>query len=208
MKQVVQPGDVLLCKIIPHLNRVWIVGEHNGHRKIASSEWIVVRCPECDGDYLRYSLSEPVFREEFLKELSGVGGSLVRARPQEVARIKIPIAPFQEQQRIASKLKILLGRQQRVHSELGHLPKLIKRYKQAVLTAAFRGDTTANWRLTHSEGLSAQDFYDARRSWAIQCATNCNLGRDQKSATIARDRQLEQSLSEYEAEQPLPRNWR
>jgi type I restriction enzyme S subunit len=81
MKQVVQPGDVLLCKIIPHLNRVWIVGEHNGHRKIASSEWIVVRCPECDGDYLRYSLSEPVFREEFLKELSGVGGSLVRARP-------------------------------------------------------------------------------------------------------------------------------
>jgi type I restriction enzyme S subunit len=40
-KQSVEIGDVLLCKIAPHLNRGWIVRELHNYRRIASSEWIV-----------------------------------------------------------------------------------------------------------------------------------------------------------------------
>src|SRR3954463_16668450 len=43
-KQQVQPNDVLLCKIVPHINRVWVVPPpQNERRQIASSEWITVR---------------------------------------------------------------------------------------------------------------------------------------------------------------------
>ncbi|MFM7889006.1 MAG: restriction endonuclease subunit S, partial [Pseudanabaena sp.] len=34
-KQAVETGDILLCKIVPHLNRVWIVKELSQHRQIA-----------------------------------------------------------------------------------------------------------------------------------------------------------------------------
>src|SRR4051812_22138218 len=42
-KQRVRPGDVLLCKINPRINRVWVVGEPAGLPQIASTEWIVLR---------------------------------------------------------------------------------------------------------------------------------------------------------------------
>lgn len=42
-KQVINKGDVLLCKINPHLNRVWEIIEDSHNVQIASSEWIVVR---------------------------------------------------------------------------------------------------------------------------------------------------------------------
>ena len=42
-KQAVEPGDVLLCKIVPHLVRVWVVPEKGEFRQIASGEWILVR---------------------------------------------------------------------------------------------------------------------------------------------------------------------
>jgi type I restriction enzyme S subunit len=51
-KQRVHEGDILLCKINPRINRVWIVGKANGIEQIASSEWIVFRQPEVDPRFL------------------------------------------------------------------------------------------------------------------------------------------------------------
>ncbi len=39
-KQVVEEDVVLLCKINPRINRVWVVGNRSSHKKIASTEWI------------------------------------------------------------------------------------------------------------------------------------------------------------------------
>src|SRR5947208_2752311 len=60
-KQSVLPDDVLLCKIVPHINRVWTVAPTHGQRQIASSEWIVYRDHRCEPHYLRYCLSEASF---------------------------------------------------------------------------------------------------------------------------------------------------
>jgi type I restriction enzyme S subunit len=145
-KQEVQPGDVLLCKIVPHINRVWVVPEKNEYRQIASSEWIIIRNSQCDPKYLRYCLYGPDFRQVFLKDLSGIGGSLTRARPQTVQNITIPIPPFNEQRRIVAKLDNLFARTRRAREELEHIPRLVEHYKQAILAAAFRGELTKDWR--------------------------------------------------------------
>jgi type I restriction enzyme S subunit len=207
-KQLVKPNDILLCKIIPHLNRVWVVGSNNGYRQIASSEWIVVRCSDCDGNYLRYFLRSPSFRKSFLKELSGVGGSLVRARPRDVALIPIPIAPRAEQGRIASKLANCLSKVERISDEQKKLPELIKRYKAAILSAAFRGELTKEWRELRELQESADAFYNARRSWAQTQLGRRDIGRDERNATIERDAHLDQSLTICRKEQPLPVSWR
>ncbi len=103
-KQIVQPGDVLLSKIVPHIRRAWVVQKEQGHRIIASGEWIVFRSSCFDPQYLRHVLTGDVFHAQFMNTVAGVGGSLVRARPAFAAKIKIPLPPLEEQKRIAEVL--------------------------------------------------------------------------------------------------------
>jgi type I restriction enzyme S subunit len=145
-KQSVQPDDVLLCKIVPHINRVWTVAPNQGERQIASGEWIVYRGHHCEPNYLRYLLSEASFREQFMTTVSGVGGSLMRARPSAVAEIEIPVAPLSEQRRIVAKIDSLSATSKRSRDNLDHIPRLVDKYKQAILAAAFSGQLTLEWR--------------------------------------------------------------
>jgi type I restriction enzyme S subunit len=103
-KQIVQPGDVLLSRIVPHIRRAWIVGPDRGRRIIASGEWIVFRGEDVDRGYLRHVLGSDPFHAEFMRTVSGVGGSLLRARPAYVAKINIPLPPLPEQRRVAEIL--------------------------------------------------------------------------------------------------------
>lgn len=103
-KQIVRPGDVLLSRIVPHIRRTWIVSKNSNRRTIASGEWIVFRSARADPSYLRHVLVGDPFHSEFMRTVSGVGGSLLRARPAYVAQIRIPLPSLQEQRRIAEIL--------------------------------------------------------------------------------------------------------
>ena len=63
-----------------------------------------------------------------------------------LSRIEVPLAPLAEQRRIVTKLDSLTGATARAHAELERLPALIQRYKQAILSAAFNGELTREWR--------------------------------------------------------------
>jgi type I restriction enzyme, S subunit len=103
-KQLVQPGDVLLSRIVPHIRRSWVVGEARGRRTIASGEWIVFRNDRIHPRYLRHVLVGDPFHAQFMRTVSGVGGSLLRARPVQVAKIEIQLPKLPVQQRIAEVL--------------------------------------------------------------------------------------------------------
>jgi type I restriction enzyme S subunit len=103
-KQLVQPGDVLLSRIVPHLRRAWVVDADRGRRKIASGEWIVFRSAAVDPGYLRQLLLGDDFHASFMSTVAGAGGSLMRARPAFVAEIRVPVPPPDGQRRIAGML--------------------------------------------------------------------------------------------------------
>jgi type I restriction enzyme S subunit len=69
----------------------------------------------------------------------------------------IALAPEPEQRRIVAKLDNLFARSPRARRELDRVPKLIARYKQAILAKAFSGELTADWR--HARSMAgALDF--------------------------------------------------
>lgn len=103
-KKCLQPGDVLLSKIVPHIRRSWVVGQDVGCRQIGSGEWLVFRGNEFAPEYLRHVLTSDKFHSRFMGTVAGVGGSLLRARPDAVKQLEIPLPPLGEQRRIAAIL--------------------------------------------------------------------------------------------------------
>ena len=138
-KQAVETGDVLLCKINPRINRVWKVSNFTDNENIASTEWIVVRQREITTEYLRYSLMAPYFRNLLQSNVSGVGGSLTRAKPREIRNYVLPIPPLSEQSRIAAKIAQLFALLRKVESSTQQYAQLQTLLKSKVLDLAMRG---------------------------------------------------------------------
>ena len=87
-------------------------------------------------EFIRYYLlsskdyAEGLASGTTFKELSGA----------RMARLPIPLAPEEDQRRIATKLNGLTRRWKTALDALDHLPKLIERYKQAVLAREMNAD--------------------------------------------------------------------
>jgi type I restriction enzyme, S subunit len=60
-----------------------------------------------------------------------------------------PFAPPFEQRRIVAKIDSLSAKSKRARDCLDHIPRLVEKYKQAILAAAFRGELTQTWRKDH-----------------------------------------------------------
>lgn len=138
-KKMVQPGDVLLSRIVPHIRRAWVVApSDNGLRQIGSGEWIVFRSKRTDPNYLRHFLISDVFHPQFMQTVAGVGGSLLRARPEGIKEISLFLPPLDEQKRIAAILdqadELRCKRQRAIH--------LLNKLGQAIFNEMF-GDIAA-----------------------------------------------------------------
>jgi type I restriction enzyme S subunit len=107
-KVPVRPGDVLICKINPRINRVWLVRDLQARRpQIASTEWMVARPRSTDEvlpEWLVYYFSSAGFREWIQSETKGTTGSHTRAKPGAVFRQLVPLPAIGEQERIVRVL--------------------------------------------------------------------------------------------------------
>jgi type I restriction enzyme, S subunit len=163
-RQLVQPGDVLLCKINPRINRVWVVQPSKHIRQIASTEWVVIRSVEHDPKFLMYQMRNESFRARLLQDVSGVGGSLMRARPASIRRLQLKIAPFDEQCRIVAQIEALCSKISRARSDMLRIAPLVTRLRQAMLTSAFEEiKETASWKPLAS---FAEHVTSGSRDWS------------------------------------------
>ena len=141
-KKVVQDNDVLLSRIVPHIQRSWVVPATHGKRKIGSGEWIIFRGNTFTPKYLRFFLLSYEFHQKFMKTISGVGGSLTRANPNQVALFPIPLPPLHEQYRIIAKIEELFSSLDKGIENLKIAQAQLRTYRQAVLKWAFEGKLT------------------------------------------------------------------
>lgn len=152
-KQSVCKEDVLLCKINPRINRVWKVSQFTDNELIASSEWIIIRNNHINANYLMYCFQSKYFREFMLSNVSGVGGSLMRAQPKYVQTYPIPLPPLSEQ-----RIEELLAKLDEAKERLQEVADSFAVRKAAILHKAFTGELTKQWRLEN--GVSDESWED------------------------------------------------
>lgn len=136
-KKVVK-GDTLVSMTRPNLNAVaQVPAELDG--QIASTGFDVLR--PLNGIDPRW-LSYLVRTEDFVSTMTDlVQGALYPAvRSKDIRSYEAPIAPAKEQTRIADQLDTLLDRVNACNDHLDAIPGILKRFRQAVLTAALTSD--------------------------------------------------------------------
>ncbi|MBH8577232.1 restriction endonuclease subunit S [Nostocaceae cyanobacterium CENA369] len=112
---------------------------------------------------------------------------------KDIAEIELPLAPLNEQKRIADKLDALLTRVDTCRERLERIPPILKRFRQAVLAAATSGQLTEDWReenfdiepalvkkKTYSLAVSKEDLPLLPDTWewvALGNYAQCSRGR-------------------------------
>lgn len=223
-KQYVSPGDVLISRINPRLNRTWVVGDKTKHEQIASTEWVVF--PESDAiesRYLAILLSDFRIRDFLAANASGVGGSLTRVRPNLFDEIRIPIPPAQEQRRIVEKIEALFDEIDKGVESLRAAKSTLDLYRKSLLKSAFEGRLTADWRAQNPDKLEDPETLLARISkerearyqqqleeWSVSSAKWSNgTVRDRKPKRPLKPKRLTPlSTNELKKLGPLPTVWR
>ena len=132
-KITIQNECVLLCKINPQINRVWIVMSDSPNQKIGSTEWIpFFKIDKLSPKYIQYFLRKNTFRNFLASNVSGVGGSLMRIRSATFSKYPFPLAPSAEQNRIVGKVEELFSFLDAGTESLRKVQAQLKRYRQAV----------------------------------------------------------------------------
>ncbi|MFZ4730506.1 MAG: restriction endonuclease subunit S [Pseudanabaena sp.] len=145
---IVQNGDLLIAMSGATTGKVGIYtgeeiclqNQRVGNFKILSPQLLNTRFR----DFYVLSLGKNI-------EDASYGGAQPNISSSVLESFEIPLPPLNEQRRIVDKLERICDRNRTARNELSHIPKLIARYKQAVLAAAFRGDLTADWREKHGK---------------------------------------------------------
>lgn len=146
---LLRPGDIVIARTGATTGKSFLIEELSGEA-VYASYLIRVRVNE---------VVEPKYLFSFLQsndywsqiQLISKGTAQPGANATILSQVRVPIPPLSEQRRIVAKIDSLSAKSGRARNHLDHLPRLVEKYKQAVLTAAFRGGLTRGWRSSQEE---------------------------------------------------------
>lgn len=100
-----------------------------------------------DHHWLMYTINSPKFRLKI--DALQSGSTRKRISRGNLSKLVLPIPPLHEQHRIVTKIEELLTQLDAGVASLKKVQAQLKRYRQAVLKAAFEGRLTQEWREKH-----------------------------------------------------------
>lgn len=148
-RKVIKAGDVLVSLTRPNLNAVALVPELFDNQ-IASTGFEVIKPFIVENRYV-FALTRS---KHFIDAISGaVQGALYpAAKSSDVQGFEFPLPPLAEQKVIADKLDFMLTKVEITKARLEHIPEILKRFRQSVLTNAVTGKLTEQWRSKYGKG--------------------------------------------------------
>lgn len=152
----IQPGDVLWNSTgTGTVGRAYLVREGDCQPpKVVDSHVTIVRpAQDLEPRYLFNWIKSPAVQDKILDMCDGTTNQIELSRTA-IYQTPIPIAPRQEQIRIADKLDTLLARVYACNERLDAIPGILKRFRQAVFDSATTGALTQAWRESSTEDVS------------------------------------------------------
>ena len=144
-----QNGDVLLARITPSFEngKAGIARDLPSGLGAGSTEYIVFR-PLADALDPRYLLAHFKNRSFLTCGEMVMTGAVGQQRVPKsfVLESQLPLAPLNEQRRIAAKLDTTVVAVDACRQRLDGVAAILKRFRQAVLAAATSGELTREWR--------------------------------------------------------------
>lgn len=89
----------------------------------------------------------------------GTGSTMIHVTKGDMEARALELPPLPEQRRIVAKIDSLTGKSSRARDRLDHIPRLVEKYKQAVLAAAFSG----RFKATSAKNRSVSEALDSLR---------------------------------------------
>lgn len=153
-------GDVIFAKITPCFenSKATIMEKLRNGVGAGSTEYYVLRSIKnlVEPILLLALVKSQVFLNSGEKNMKGSVGQK-RVPKDFVLTYPFPLAPLNEQKRIAAKLNHIMSKIDGVKDRLDRIPKIIKRFRQSVLTAAVTGKLTEKWREENANLYSARN---------------------------------------------------
>jgi type I restriction enzyme S subunit len=159
-------GDVILAKITPCFENgksAVVSGLPNGIGA-GSTEYFVLRSRVLESRYLHAFLKTKKFMEDCTVHMSGSVGHK-RVPKDYLLNYSFPLAPLNEQVRIANKLDSILAKVDAAQARLEKISILLKRFRQAVLSAATSGELTGEWRSNQAPEWATVCLKDVARGF-------------------------------------------
>ena len=157
-------GDVIFAKITPCMENGKIAVAEGLVNTMAcgSTEFHVLRGKGCiESRYLWRYLRQSAVRRDAEKSMTGAVGQR-RVPKAYLEEMRLPLPPLAEQKRIVARLNALSARSARARKELERIDALVTCYKQAVLSKAFSGELTKDWREKNPVRDIASDLSQVR----------------------------------------------
>lgn len=148
-------GDLIFAKITPCMEngKIAIVNGLKNGLGFGSTEFHTIRFSnETDVRLFFYYFIQHIIRKEAQRNMTGTAGQM-RVPSKFLESKVIPLPPHNEQKRIVVKIEELFTKLDAGVEALKKVKAELKRYRQAVLKAAFEGKLTAEWRKTHKDKL-------------------------------------------------------
>lgn len=143
----VRPNDVLLNITGASIGRVTTAPGHMEGARVNQHVAIIRPKAGIEAQFISGFLASPEMQRFIVLENYGVTRQALTK--VMIENIGLALPPLPEQRRIVAKIDSLTAKSKRARDHLDHIPRLVEKYKQAVLAAAFRGDLTREWRETH-----------------------------------------------------------
>jgi type I restriction enzyme S subunit len=146
-EQFVKIGDVLMSMANSYelVGKVSVVRELPYLSSFGAFLSAVRPLPVIDAQYLFHLLRTAKVQSE-LRKGSSQTVNIANISVGRLSEIEIPLAPLDEQKRIAEKLDTLFARVDSCQTHLERVPQILKRFRQSVLAAATSGRLTEDWR--------------------------------------------------------------
>ena len=143
-------ADVIFAKITPCMEngKIAVARDLENGMACGSTEFHVLRSKGAvEPDFAWRFLRQRSYRQLAERSMTGAVGQ--RRVPKSFLEATVlPLPPLAEQKRIVAKLDALNAKSARARTELARIETLVSRYKQAVLSKAFSGELTREWRET------------------------------------------------------------